>query len=70
MYRRGRPVLRRRAPLPLPALTVESKISGREDQIKEFVIGREVFDRKDGYDPRLDPIVRVEARPRRRWRGT
>ena len=42
--------------------TVESKIGGREDQVKEFVIGREVFDRKDGYDPRLDPIVRVEAR--------
>jgi len=42
--------------------TVESKIAGREDQVKEFVIGREVFDRKDGYDPRLDPIVRVEAR--------
>ena len=42
--------------------TVESKISGREDQVKELVIGREVFDRKDGYDPRLDPIVRVEAR--------
>ena len=42
--------------------TVESKLAGREDQVKEFVIGREVFDRKDGYDPRLDPIVRVEAR--------
>ena len=42
--------------------TVECKIDGREDQVKEFVIGREVFDRKDGYDPRLDPIVRVEAR--------
>ena len=42
--------------------TVESKIAGREDQVKELVIGREVFDRKDGYDPRLDPIVRVEAR--------
>jgi len=42
--------------------TVESKIGGREDEVKEFVIGREVFDRKDGYDPRLDPIVRVEAR--------
>jgi TolB-like protein len=42
--------------------TVEAKISGHEDQVKEFVIGREVFDRKDGYDPRLDPIVRVEAR--------
>ena len=42
--------------------TVESKIAGRENEVKEFVIGREVFDRKDGYDPRLDPIVRVEAR--------
>ena len=42
--------------------TVECKLGGREDQVKEFVIGREVFDRKDGYDPRLDPIVRVEAR--------
>lgn len=42
--------------------TVESKIAGREDEVKEFVVGREVFDRKDGYDPRLDPIVRVEAR--------
>jgi TolB-like protein len=42
--------------------TVESKLSGREQQVKEYVIGREVFDRKDDYDPRLDPIVRVEAR--------
>jgi TolB-like protein len=42
--------------------TVELKMSGREEQIKEFVIGREVFDRTDDYDPRLDPIVRVEAR--------
>jgi len=42
--------------------TVESKIGGREDQVKELVIGREVFDRTEDYDPRLDPIVRVEAR--------
>jgi len=42
--------------------TVDSKLSGREAQVKEYVIGREVFDRKDDYDPRLDPIVRVEAR--------
>ena len=42
--------------------TVESKLSGREAQVKEYVLGREVFDRNDDYDPRLDPIVRVEAR--------
>ncbi|MEX2264030.1 MAG: hypothetical protein WD696_18905 [Bryobacteraceae bacterium] len=41
---------------------VEAKLRGEEDQIKEYVVGREVFDRGDNYDPRLDPIVRVEAR--------
>ena len=42
--------------------TVEMKLRGEEAQIKEFLIGCEVFDRGAGYDPRLDPIVRVEAR--------
>ena len=42
--------------------TVECTLTGRENDVKEYVIGREVFDRDDGYDPRLDPIVRVEAR--------
>ena len=42
--------------------TVDCKLTGREDQIKEYVIGREVFDRGESYDPRIDPIVRVEAR--------
>ena len=42
--------------------TVEAKLSGEEGQIKEYVLGREVFDRNGSYDPRLDPIVRVEAR--------
>lgn len=42
--------------------TVEAAIRGERDQIKEYLIGREVFDRGDEYDPRLDPIVRVEAR--------
>ena len=42
--------------------TVEMKLRGEEDQIKEFLIGREVFDRRGDYDPRIDPIVRVEAR--------
>jgi len=42
--------------------TVEMKLRGEESQIKESVLGREVFDRGTDYDPRLDPIVRVEAR--------
>jgi len=41
---------------------VEAHIKGEAAEIKEYVLGREVFDRDDNYDPRLDPIVRVEAR--------
>jgi TolB-like protein len=29
--------------------------------VREFDIARAVYDRRDGYDPRVDPIVRVEA---------
>ena len=39
---------------------VEAKLKG--EPAKELVIGREVFDRNGEYDPRIDPIVRVEAR--------
>ena len=42
--------------------TVECKLAGRAEQVKEYVIGREVFDRGNDFDPRIDPIVRVEAR--------
>ncbi len=42
--------------------TVEQTLAGRGDDIKEFVIGVEVFDKDAKYDPRMDPIVRVEAR--------
>lgn len=42
--------------------SVEAVLSGEQDKVKEYVIGREVFDRDDLYDPRVDPIVRVEAR--------
>jgi adenylate cyclase len=37
-------------------------LAGEADQLKEYVLGLDVFDRSDGYDPRLDSIVRVEAR--------
>ncbi|HTZ56149.1 MAG TPA: hypothetical protein VMB20_13915 [Candidatus Acidoferrum sp.] len=42
--------------------TVEAKLDGRDAEVKEYTLGREVFDRGEDYDPRLDPIVRVEAR--------
>lgn len=40
---------------------VEKTVSGEADQLKEYVVGVEVFDRDEKYDPRLDAIVRVEA---------
>ena len=42
--------------------TVELALAGHSADIKEYRIGVDVFDRKPGYDPRVDPIVRVEAR--------
>jgi tetratricopeptide (TPR) repeat protein len=35
---------------------------GHEEQLKESVIGVEVYDRPADYDPKSDPIVRNEAR--------
>jgi TolB-like protein len=43
-------------------LTVERTIAGETDQIKEYNLGQEVFDRDQRYDPHIDSIVRVEAR--------
>jgi TolB-like protein/cytochrome c-type biogenesis protein CcmH/NrfG len=40
----------------------EETLQGNGGRLKEIVIGVEVFDRGANYDPRLDPIVRVEAR--------
>ena len=43
-------------------LAVEWSMQGKADELKEYLVGVEVFDRKPTYDPRVDPIVRVEAR--------
>src|SRR5215475_5372221 len=40
---------------------VERSLAGESDRLKEYVIGIEVFDRDEHYDPRIDSIVRVEA---------
>jgi len=37
-------------------------LEGRGDQLKEYVIGVQVFDKDSSFDPRADPIVRVQAR--------
>ena len=42
--------------------TVSEALAGRGDQLKEYVIGVQVFDKDSSFDPRADPIVRVQAR--------
>lgn len=41
---------------------VDQSLRGNESRLKEYLIGVEVFDRDDSFDPRIDSIVRVEAR--------
>src|SRR5579863_10781872 len=41
---------------------VERHLEGRDRELKESVIGIEVFGRKPDYNPKRDPIVRTEAR--------
>jgi len=41
---------------------VEQTLSGKAGEIKEPVLAMEVFDRPADYDPKIDTIVRVEAR--------
>ncbi|MBV8550440.1 MAG: tetratricopeptide repeat protein [Acidobacteriaceae bacterium] len=46
--------------------TVEQSLQGEAENIKQYVIGREVFDRGSHFDPRIDSIVRTEAQRLRR----
>src|SRR5579864_6247082 len=41
---------------------VEGNLLGEPQRLKEYPIGLEVFDRREAFDPRVDSIVRVEAR--------
>ena len=41
---------------------VEETLAARDGAIKEYVLGLEVFHRGESFDPRADPIVRVQAR--------
>src|SRR3954462_8568533 len=37
-------------------------MAGRRHELKEYVIGVQVFGKEETFDPRTDPIVRVQAR--------
>jgi tetratricopeptide (TPR) repeat protein len=41
---------------------VEQTLAGQDDKLKEYLLGVEVFNRMESFDPRIDSIVRVEAR--------
>lgn len=41
--------------------TVQSAAEGKLDQLKEYALAVSVFDKRHSFDPRFDPIVRVEA---------
>jgi tetratricopeptide (TPR) repeat protein len=41
---------------------VSQRLSGRDLVLKEYTLGVQVFNRGADYDPRIDPIVRVQAR--------
>jgi len=53
---------------PCPSLcrflryVVEETLAARGGAIKEYTLGLEVFERGESFDPREDPIVRVQAR--------
>ena len=41
--------------------TVEEAVNGRGEQLNEYLVGVEVFGKGESFDPRTNPIVRVEA---------
>jgi len=45
---------------------VDKTLAQQHDQLKEYLLGVEVFDRAESFDPKTDTIVRVEARRLRR----
>src|SRR5688500_11155598 len=43
-------------------LVVERTLDGQPELLKEYNLGLEVFQRPPDYDPKIGPIVRVQAR--------
>jgi len=43
------------------SFVVKQTVEGRTERIKAYAIGVDVFGRDEGFDPAVDPIVRIEA---------
>lgn len=43
-------------------VSVERSLDGQTESTKEYTLGVEALGRPEGYDPKVDPIVRVQAR--------
>src|SRR4026208_632212 len=41
---------------------VTETLEHRGDELKEYVVGVQVFAKESSFDPRTDPLVRVQAR--------
>jgi len=37
-------------------------LEGRSSELKEYALGVTVLERPEAFDPRIDPVVRLEAR--------
>jgi TolB-like protein/Tfp pilus assembly protein PilF len=44
------------------SFVVLESLAGRRDELKEYVVGTQVFGKESTFDPRTDPVVRVQAR--------
>jgi len=44
------------------AFIVSEALEGRADTLKEYVVAVQVFGKEESFDPRTDPLVRVQAR--------
>src|SRR5262245_15744914 len=61
-------ILSSEAFLPAPQLSrllrfiVEQEIGGHGDELKEYTLGVQVFRKTESFDPRVDNVVRTEAR--------
>jgi serine/threonine-protein kinase len=51
----------RERPSRLLRFIVQAALAGRAEELKEYTLGAEALGRGDRFDPRIDPIARVEA---------
>ncbi len=48
--------------LRLLRYVIEAALQGRAGELKEYTLAVNVFERPESFDPRLEPVVRLEAR--------